>query len=213
MTESGRNRRKRSEVIVDDRGREVSVIGGTFPLELDLQAWMCFSEPRSKFPKPVSDNPLEYGKGGYMHHVDCYSGSVMLLPLAGRLIDVEGEGKMMRRRFVMNDSIQANRNVHFKHQIICWQIIVENSIVGRSMVICFDYPQLSRVNLPVVSEPQRALPKVVAKACYPSQISQVCQAESSSFRPLKLASGRTNQFCEEVPQVRNQSEDIADHMA
>lgn len=181
-------------------------------MDLDLQAWMCFSEPKLVFPKPIADNPLEYGKGGYMHHVDCNYGSVIHLPLAGFMVDVEREMKMMRRRFVIDDSIQANRTIHFKHHIISWQKIIKNTIVEGSMVICFDYPRLSRVNLPMVSEPQRALTEAAATTCCPSQISSTCQVESVSFRPLKQASGKTGQFCELKSQVHSQNEDRADHM-
>jgi len=200
-------------MIVDTRGREVCVVGGSYPLELDLQAWMCFYEPKVDFPKPIIENPLEYGKGGYMHHVNCNFGSVLLLPLAGFLVDVDKEGRMMRRRFVIDDSIQANRTIHFKHQIICWQKINNNTIVEGSMVICFDYPRLSRINLPMVSEPQRALTEVASTICCLSQISPTYQAESVSFRPLKQVSGRTGQFCESKSQVHSQNEDKAGHMA
>jgi len=219
MTEHGSNRRGRKrecggsrEILeVGERGK-ISRSQETTATKLDIQAWFCFDEPPIKFPEPVSTKPLVFGPAGYMHHVNTTSGVGLEVPGSGVTVSIDGRGEMVRRHFRIRNRYKQDEEIKYKgpmaHGITCWHKIDGKEIIAESYVICYEHPDLERINFPVPSEhslePPEGSPKV---SCLRRTLPTETVLSSSS----PILPGRMSQSCGSAFQDRSQSEGKSGH--
>jgi len=219
MAEDGSHRRGRKREVggsremleTGERGK-ISRQHDTSTAKLDLQAWFCFDEPSIKFPVPLSTKPLVFGPAGYMHHVNTTSGLGLELPGSGVIVKVDGRGEMVRRHFTIRNRYKPDEEYKYKgpmsHGIACWHKFNGRETNAESYVICYEYPELQRLNLPVPSEHLLAPPEGSAKvACLHRTLPDGTVLSSSSPN----LPGRMSQSCESAFEDRTQSEDRSGH--